>query len=581
MQVRAIGSDYNGAPMVGSWSSFNVTLTPPSNSPPSVTGLNYVTEDYGSYYAGGTLTGSVSDDRPNSVFTLDIDTDNNGTIDRTTATGYGDPEFSLDLELNYGSHTLKVRASELDSITGEIIYGDWESLDVDVTPPSDAAPDVSGLSYTITAINYGSGKGTLAGSIDDDGVHPPSYKLQYDLNNDGIADGDPTGDYPFDSNGTSFSIENFEVPLGQSMIRVRAVTTNAFTGVTLAGAWASVNADATNTPPEFQGGTTIPATPLGATKEYTFNKPENLVGYIGTVASLESDPGDMVSYELVPGTGAGITIDANTGALSIDQPFNFETFKLAGAEPEVRLTVRAFDTNGGQNFAEVVVRIGDITNEPSITFGAANNTFHNAIGAVNGPASWGVSPWVPSIVAQQFYGDSSGAEIWNQGGTGNGAFSTSGATGNSISSSVTVQTDSGNACNTVINGYCYIGASGDAGQLEISLKGFSPGSYTIVFAVTTTITVNSNTPTGNPLPGGFATIDGVSQGATANGLSFLSGTAGTSKTFVNWCATTVVVTNPLDLFRVMRWIPTISFNRGMPGEVTISGSVRIAEITGP
>lgn len=573
LQTRAIGYDEEALPVVGSWSSFNVDLDPPANDPPSVQNLTYAQGSPSMFYASGMLTGDIDDDHPLNTFTIEIDADGNGTADETA-----DPtsaNFNKNLVLSYGHYTLNVRAVEFDIITGNTLTGSWESLDIDVTPPDDDAPIVSGLNFTITAINYGSGKGILSGSVNDDGVGDPTYTLEFDLNDDGHADS--TSEVSYNSNGTTFIIQGFEVPFGDTTIKVRATEINPFTGVLLAGAWASVDVSVENHDPVLQGGTDIPLSISGAVKQYNFSIEENKTAVVGSVTATDSDLRDEVHYELVSGSN-GVSINADTGAITVGNQ-NFEVFKVAGVEPTFTVTVKAYDTNGGYKLADVVITVMDVFNEPDITWTPLINLGSpNAVadGAVDAPQSW-IDPnsiLGPTIEASQLRGTFTligNWDTWSQPAScGSGKFTPSNS-GNCVTSTVSLTAASGNVCNSVDFGN---GAYGSSGTLKLTATGFAAGTYTFVLEVKTTISITP-TVTAN---GGSRLSAAVGISDTQNGVQLDSTTgAPVTKSQTDWIVKTVTLDSSTDRENLVTWLPTIAFET--PGTTTITGQIRIAEIT--
>jgi hypothetical protein len=84
------------------------------------------------------------------------------------------------------------------------------------------------------------------------------------------------------------------------------------------------------------------------------------------------------------------------------------------------------------------------------------------------------------------------SDAWGQAsGRGSGAFSTS-TTQLSATSSVTIATTTGNACNSVNNTTVGTSQPIDSGSLGWFMKGFAAGTYEIVFMVDTTISVTGS-----------------------------------------------------------------------------------------
>lgn len=117
----------------GSWANFSFTLVGETNQAPTVSTLK-LANDTGTYNwdnvtTDPTVIGTVTDpDGPAAYLQVEYDTDSDGIADGFTTTDY-QGKFSIKpTDLRFGGVTVKVRAVEYDTRTGDQLYSLWQPL---------------------------------------------------------------------------------------------------------------------------------------------------------------------------------------------------------------------------------------------------------------------------------------------------------------------------------------------------------------------------------------------------------------------------------------------------------------------
>ncbi len=198
--------------------------------------------------AHGQITGTVTGVTPGGSETawVEIDRYGDGSVDGMENVN-GD-SFSHEADASFGANLFKIRVVVSDAVEMTITSGNWQDFAFNVSPPANAAPAVTNLSFTVDRNSSGMVFGHLEGGVDDDGTSP-LYEIQIDRNDDGSPD---ESDTAFGSSPIQFTHSNMSVVVGSNTLKVRAIEWDAATMMPLEGDWVALtfNVDPPpNTPP--------------------------------------------------------------------------------------------------------------------------------------------------------------------------------------------------------------------------------------------------------------------------------------------------------------------------------------------
>lgn len=199
VRARAVQWDADaGVYKKGAWKSFTFTYQDQGNVAPDLVELTLAAPKT----PGSTDTttpvirGLAVDQKRTGGFQVEIDSNNDGTVDQTiNANDSG--EFNAELNgLQFGSQTVKVRTREVDSISGQIVNGSWRTLTFNYVNPQLNAASLQAIALkndTGTANDKVTTDGTITGAIQNDGALG-GVVVQFDHNHDGYVDGQVTTD---------------------------------------------------------------------------------------------------------------------------------------------------------------------------------------------------------------------------------------------------------------------------------------------------------------------------------------------------------------------------------------------------
>ncbi len=212
---------------------------------PSVSSISFSITEFGYGSAVGELDGPIAGGSgSDGMYFLEVDYWNDGTVDYTDETLNDVSSIWAELTLPYthdqpnDTMPIAVRLTETPFATNESAIGDWYVGNIAVLPPANAAPVVSGLSYTPWDLGYGL-SGYLSGDIADATPEFGSYQLQIDSNGDGNAEF-TLENSDLDAVRTAFLHEYLPVA-GPQTVNVRVVETDVNTGEILPSGWASLS----------------------------------------------------------------------------------------------------------------------------------------------------------------------------------------------------------------------------------------------------------------------------------------------------------------------------------------------------
>lgn len=161
----------------GSWANFSFTLVGETNHPPTVTTLK-LANDTGTYNwdnvtTDPTVTGTVTDpDGPAAYLQVEYDTDSDGIADGFTTTDYQGKFTIKPTDLRVGGATVKVRAVEYDTRTGDQLYSPWQSLSFtlqqSIAAPAADPSEVGDASSNAARVGFNRLSGQLGASATAD-----------------------------------------------------------------------------------------------------------------------------------------------------------------------------------------------------------------------------------------------------------------------------------------------------------------------------------------------------------------------------------------------------------------------------
>ncbi|MGN6544357.1 MAG: hypothetical protein ACTHK7_04865, partial [Aureliella sp.] len=230
--ARAVGYDYSsGARTEGPWSMLDFTLVQSTASVPTIETLGLLS-DSGTEGDGLTenpaIIGTIADDGSVARVTIQVDTNNDGTVDATVFTDNSGVFLYQPVDPTLGAHTISFRTTEFAADSDEQLLGAWHSVSFTLQDQVDEAPrlyDVSFDAASIGKVPSISGRVGYQHSVEKLGV-------EIDVNDDGTPDvfavTDEYGKFNAGLTGLADGTQSIS-------IRTRAISDEA--GAVLVGQW--------------------------------------------------------------------------------------------------------------------------------------------------------------------------------------------------------------------------------------------------------------------------------------------------------------------------------------------------------
>lgn len=293
--IRARALEWDGQQYVPSdWQTIGFTF---ANEAPQVTGLQLVADtgiqgDLVTY--DGRVAAAIADDQSASGYTIHFDYDGDGVDDDSLSGVTNTFAHYVGDGTGFGSVTIHVRASEFDVITQSDQYGSWASLsftlqEAPVTPPQVTslalANDVGTPDDGITS------DPTVHGTAEVEGGAAGNYRIEFDLNADGIAD--QTNQSAWDG---TFSYKLQDLAEGVVVVRARAGKWDADLAAFAFGDWAELS--------------------------FTYNLDANVPPVVATLvlANDTDNPEDLITTD--PSLSGTVTNDNNVDGIRVEIDLN-------------------------------------------------------------------------------------------------------------------------------------------------------------------------------------------------------------------------------------------------------------------
>ncbi|PHS10434.1 MAG: hypothetical protein COA78_11410, partial [Blastopirellula sp.] len=232
--------DYTtGDIITGAWQDFTFTVEDPVNNAATVDTLVLVADTGSSstdnITANLLLAGTVTNVEGQDNLLVQLDYDNDGTVDGNSFTD-SDGNFTHEpIALAYATHTIRARAKEWDQRVGVYIIGAWTSITVTYEAQTNVAADITsfalvedtGTSDADSITSNATVQGTIINAEFLSGV-----TIDIDTDSDGSADAYTTTD-----NMGQFSYSPVDPSVGSITLKVRTREFNHSDGSELTGSW--------------------------------------------------------------------------------------------------------------------------------------------------------------------------------------------------------------------------------------------------------------------------------------------------------------------------------------------------------
>ena len=337
LRVRAVDVTNPATPIVGSWVNFSFTYEPVVPVVSTLALANDTGTPGDGVTSDATLEGVVVYNGGSlEHVSVQIDVFGDGSIEQTVNVD-ANGEFTFDpaawFNDSAGSKTIRVRAVD-GSGAGPAIMGAWRTLQFSWVPPAPAAVSLHLVNDTGDPDDLVTGDPRIAGDVD--WPAPGGLPIQFDVDNDGVADGTATtnalGEFVVD-------LSQLNLSNGQKTVRIRAGRMNAMQTGTVYGEWSSFTYTYQAVPaeaPAVEGLELINDTgTVGDLETYDARLTGQLVRSIGSVSRVQVDvdlDGD--------GVADGIVFTADDGTFEID-PADWLELTEGELEIQVRGVVSA------------------------------------------------------------------------------------------------------------------------------------------------------------------------------------------------------------------------------------------------
>ncbi len=329
--VKARAVEYvtaTGQYVSGNWQTFTISDGVVANTLPTIESLTFSNPYVSSGTVSGTFTGSLADATPSSDYTIEIDTNNDQMSDVSSSIYPGN--FNVYGSMPLGTTSVKARAVEYVSATGQYVSGNWQTFTVSDGVVANTLPTIESLTFANPMASSGSVSGEFAGSLTD--ATPGSYyTLEIDTNGDQMANVSGSaypGSYMFYGS----------MPVGTTTIHARVIEVVSATGRYAYGSWQEFTVTGTGS---TGGGTTGGGTTDGGTTD------GGTTGG-GTTGGGTTDGGTTGGGTTDGGTtGGGITGGGTTGG-SVDEVQKRYDEAMAATKSAFQLAINDINQNVGK-----------------------------------------------------------------------------------------------------------------------------------------------------------------------------------------------------------------------------------------
>ncbi len=229
VKARAIECDSaTGQYEYGSWQTFTVSDGFVVNTLPTIAALTFANQSASNGSVNGNFEGSVTDATPSSYYTIEIDTSGDQISD--VSGGAYNLSFNFSSWIAIGTTSVKARAIEYDSATGQYVASNWQTFTVSDGVAANTLPTITTLEFMNPSASNGSVSGAFAGSLTNT-TTSSSYTIDIDTNGDQMPDASGMSSGP-----GNFSLSG-SMPIGTTSVRARAIGYDSATGQYAYGGW--------------------------------------------------------------------------------------------------------------------------------------------------------------------------------------------------------------------------------------------------------------------------------------------------------------------------------------------------------